>query len=211
MTTQVLLAQSLKNLSKVKYKMPIINSFSILSFFLFFMGMSMSDVNAENVKSQNLVMEVTQNLEITDPSENPPIGKVIIKLYPDVAPKHVAQITILAKEGFYDGIIFHRVIEGFMAQTGDPTGTGMGGSDLPDIRAEFSDEPFVRGTLGMARSQHPDSANSQFFICFEESSFLNGQYTVFGKVIEGMEYIDKVMRGEPPDYPDKIVSIKLSD
>jgi len=201
----------LKNLSKVKYKMPIINSFSILSFFLFFMGMSMSDVNAENVKSQNLVMEVTQNSEITDPSENPPIGKVIIKLYPDVAPKHVAQITILAKEGFYDGIIFHRVIEGFMAQTGDPTGTGMGGSDLPDIRAEFSDEPFVRGTLGMARSQHPDSANSQFFICFEESSFLNGQYTVFGKVIEGMEYIDKVMRGEPPDYPDKIVSIKLSD
>ncbi len=191
--------------------MRIINSFSILSFFLFFMGMSMSDVNAENVKSQNLVMEVTQNSEITDPSENPPIGKVIIKLYPDVAPKHVAQITILAKEGFYDGIIFHRVIEGFMAQTGDPTGTGMGGSDLPDIRAEFSDEPFVRGTLGMARSQHPDSANSQFFICFEESSFLNGQYTVFGKVVEGMEYIDKVMRGEPPDYPDKIVSIKLSD
>ena len=191
--------------------MPIINSFSIFSFFLFFMGISMSDINAENVKSQNLVMEVTQNSEITDPSENPPIGKVVIKLYPDVAPKHVAQIITLAKEGFYDGIIFHRVIEGFMAQTGDPTGTGMGGSDLPDIRAEFSDEPFVRGTLGMARSQHPDSANSQFFICFEESSFLNGQYTVFGKVVEGMEYIDKVMRGEPPDYPDKIVSIKLSD
>ena len=191
--------------------MPIINSFSILSFFLFFMGIPMSDIKADNIKSQNLVMEVTQNSEITDPSENPPIGKVIIKLYPDVAPKHVDQITMLAKEGFYDGIIFHRVIEGFMAQTGDPTGTGMGGSDLPDIRAEFSDEPFVRGTLGMARSQHPDSANSQFFICFEESSFLNGQYTVFGKVVEGMEYIDKVMRGEPPDYPDKIVSIKLSD
>ena len=171
----------------------------------------MSDINAENIKSQNLVMEVTQNSEITDPSESPPIGKVVIKLYPDVAPKHVAQITMLAKEGFYDGIIFHRVIEGFMAQTGDPTGTGMGGSDLPDIRAEFSDEPFVRGTLGMARSQHPDSANSQFFICFEEASFLNGQYTVFGKVVEGMEYIDKVMRGEPPDYPDKIVSMKLSD
>ncbi len=191
--------------------MPIINSFSILSFFLFFMGMPMSDINAENIKSQNLVMEVTQNSEITDPSENPPIGKVVIKLYPDVAPKHVAQITMLAKEGFYDDIIFHRVIEGFMAQTGDPTGTGMGGSDLPDIRAEFSDEPFVRGTLGMARSQHPDSANSQFFICFEEASFLNGQYTVFGKVVEGMDYIDKVMRGEPPDYPDKIVSMMLSD
>ena len=191
--------------------MPIINSFSILSFFLFFMGIPMSDINADNIKSQNLVMEVTQNSEIKDPSENPPIGKVVIKLYPDVAPKHVDQITMLAKEGFYDGIIFHRVIEGFMAQTGDPTGTGMGGSDLPDIRAEFSDEPFVRGTLGMARSQHPDSANSQFFICFEEASFLNGQYTVFGKVVEGMDYIDKVMRGEPPDYPDKIVSMKLSD
>jgi len=191
--------------------MPIINSFSIFSFFLFFMGMPMSDINAANTKSQNLVMEVTQNSEITDPSENPPIGKVVLKLYQDVAPKHVAQITMLAKEGFYDGIIFHRVIEGFMAQTGDPTGTGMGGSDLPDIRAEFSDEPFVRGTLGMARSQHPDSANSQFFICFDEASFLNGQYTVFGKVVEGMEYIDKVMRGEPPDYPDKIVSMKLSD
>ena len=191
--------------------MPIINSFSILSFFLFLMGIPMSDINAENIQTQNLVMEVTQNSEITDPSENPPTGKVVIKLYPDVAPKHVAQITMLAKEGFYDDIIFHRVIEGFMAQTGDPTGTGMGGSDLPDIRAEFSDEPFVRGTLGMARSQHPDSANSQFFICFEEASFLNGQYTVFGKVVEGMEYIDKVMRGEPPDYPDKIVSIKLSD
>lgn len=191
--------------------MPIINSFSILSFFLFLMGIPMSDINAENIQTQNLVMEVTQNSEITDPSENPPTGKVVIKLYPDVAPKHVAQITMLAKEGFYDGIIFHRVIEGFMAQTGDPTGTGMGGSDLPDIRAEFSDEPFVRGTLGMARSQHPDSANSQFFICFEEASFLNGQYTVFGKVVEGMEYIDKVMRGEPPDYPDKIVSMKLSD
>ena len=139
------------------------------------------------------------------------MGKVKIELYADKAPKTVQNFVDLSNSGFYDGIIFHRVIEGFMAQTGDPTGTGMGGSDLPDIRAEFSDEPFVRGTLGMARSQHPDSANSQFFICFEESSFLNGQYTVFGKVVEGMEYIDKVMRGEPPDYPDKIVSIKLSD
>ena len=138
-------------------------------------------------------------------------GDVKIELYPDVAPKHVERIKKLADDGKYDNVVFHRVIDGFMAQTGDPTGTGMGGSDLPDIRAEFNDEPFVRGTLGMARSQHPDSANSQFFICFEEASFLNGQYTVFGKVVEGMEYIDKVMRGEPPDYPDKIVSMKLSD
>ena len=138
-------------------------------------------------------------------------GVIQIELLENVAPDHVQQIIKLVNKKKYDGVAFHRVIEGFMAQTGDPTGTGMGGSDLPDIRAEFSDEPFVRGTLGMARSQHPDSANSQFFICFEEASFLNGQYTVFGKVVEGMEYIDKVMRGEPPDYPDKIVSMKLSD
>ena len=189
-----------------------IRSFLIISFsFLIFPVIIMIDTNAENTSSQNLVIEITQNAEITEPSENPPIATIIVKLFPDVAPKHVSQITMLAKEGFYDGIIFHRVIDGFMAQTGDPTGTGMGGSDLPDIRAEFSDEPFNRGTLGMARSQHPDSANSQFFICFEESSFLNGQYTVFGKVIEGMEYVDKIMRGEPPDYPDKIISMKVSN
>ena len=189
-----------------------IRSFLIISFsFLIFPVIIMTDTNAENTFSQNLVIEITQNTEITEPSETPPIATIIVKLFPDVAPKHVSQITMLANEGFYDGIIFHRVIDGFMAQTGDPTGTGMGGSDLPDIRAEFSDEPFNRGTLGMARSQHPDSANSQFFICFEESSFLNGQYTVFGKVIEGMEYVDKIMRGEPPDYPDKIISMKVSN
>ena len=189
-----------------------IRSFLIISFsFLIFPVIIMTDTNAENTSSQNLVIEITQNTEITEPSETPPIATIIVKLFPDVAPKHVSQITMLAKEGFYDGIIFHRVIDGFMAQTGDPTGTGMGGSDLPDIRAEFSDEPFNRGTLGMARSQHPDSANSQFFICFEESSFLNSQYTVFGKVIEGMEYVDKIMRGEPPDYPDKIISMKVSN
>ncbi len=189
-----------------------IRSFLIISFsFLISLVIIMTDTNAENTSSQNLVIKITQNAEITEPSETPPIATIIVKLFPDVAPKHVSQITMLAKEGFYDGIIFHRVIDGFMAQTGDPTGTGMGGSDLPDIRAEFSDEPFNRGTLGMARSQHPDSANSQFFICFEESSFLNGQYTVFGKVIEGMEYVDKIMRGEPPDYPDKIISMKVSN
>ena len=189
-----------------------IRSFLIISFsFLIFPVIIMTDTNAENTSSQNLVIEITQNTEITEPSETPPIATIIVKLFPDVAPKHVSQITMLAKEGFYDCIIFHRVIDGFIAQTGDPTGTGMGGSDLPDIRAEFSDEPFNRGTLGMARSQHPDSANSQFFICFEESSFLNGQYTVFGKVIEGMEYVDKIMRGEPPDYPDKIISMKVSN
>jgi len=136
-------------------------------------------------------------------------GRVVIRLRPDLAPKHVAQIKALAKQGFYDGIVFHRVIEGFMAQTGDPTGTGTGGSKLPNIPAEFSQTPFRRGTLGMARSQLPNSANSQFFICFKESSFLNGQYTVFGEVLSGMEFVDKIKRGEPPVNPDKIVKMIL--
>jgi cyclophilin family peptidyl-prolyl cis-trans isomerase len=135
--------------------------------------------------------------------------KVTIALRPDLAPKHVEQIKTLAQRGFYDGVVFHRVIEGFMAQTGDPTGTGSGGSDLPDIAAEFSNEPFVRGTLGMARTQDPNSANSQFFIMFADGSFLNGQYTVFGQVTEGMECVDRITRGEPPAEPDKIVSMKL--
>jgi peptidylprolyl isomerase len=135
--------------------------------------------------------------------------KVTIALRPDLAPKHVAQIKALTAEKFYDGIIFHRVIDGFMAQTGDPTGTGMGGSKLPDIPAEFSSEPFKRGTLGMARSQDPNSANSQFFIMFAEGNFLNGQYTVFGEVTEGMNCVDAITRGEPPANPDKIVSMKL--
>ncbi|MBB4199491.1 peptidylprolyl isomerase [Rhodoblastus sphagnicola] len=137
-------------------------------------------------------------------------GRVVIRLRPDLAPKHVEQIKTLARRGFYDGIVFHRVIEGFMAQTGDPTGTGAGGSDLPNIAAEFSSEPFKRGTLGMARSASPNSANSQFFICFAPASFLNGQYTVWGEVISGMEFVDKIKRGEPPANPDKIVSLKVA-
>jgi cyclophilin family peptidyl-prolyl cis-trans isomerase len=135
--------------------------------------------------------------------------KVTIALRPDLAPKHVEQVKMLTRQGFYDGSVFHRVIDGFMAQTGDPTGTGMGGSELPDIPAEFSSEPFVRGTVGMARSQEPNSANSQFFIMFADGSFLNGEYTVFGQVTEGMECVDEIARGEPPDTPDKIVSMKL--
>ena len=133
-----------------------------------------------------------------------------IALRPDLAPKHVAQITKLAKEGFYDGIVFHRVIEGFMAQTGDPTGTGMGGSKLPDIKAEFSQEPFKRGTVGMARSSDPDSANSQFFVMFAPGDFLNGQYTVWGQVDEqGMACVDKIARGEPPANPDKMTKVTV--
>lgn len=131
-------------------------------------------------------------------------GPVVIDLRADLAPKHVRQITTLAADGFYDGIVFHRVIDGFMAQTGDPTGTGTGGSELPDIPAEFSSEPFVRGTVGMARSSSPDSGNSQFFIMFAPNSGLNGQYTVWGQIASGMECVDKINKGEPPADPDKI-------
>ena len=123
-------------------------------------------------------------------------GRVVIRLRPDLAPKHVERIKALTKRGFYNGLVFHRVIEGFMAQTGDPTGTGMGGSDLPNLPAEFSSAPFKRGTLGMARASSPNSANSQFFICFGPASFLDGQYTVFGEVVSGMEFVDKIKRGE---------------
>lgn len=136
-------------------------------------------------------------------------GTVVLELKPDVAPKHVERIKKLVREGFYDGIIFHRVIDGFMAQTGDPTGTGRGGSKYADLPAEFSDENFGRGVVGMARAASPDSANSQFFICFDDCSFLNGQYTVFAAVTKGMEFVDAIKRGEPPASPDKIVSAKI--
>jgi len=132
-------------------------------------------------------------------------GDVRIKLRPDLAPKHVAQITELAKEGFYDGVVFHRVIDGFMAQGGDPSGTGMGGSKKPNIPAEFSREPHVRGVASMARTMDPNSANSQFFICLDDATFLDNQYTVWGEVTEGMEFVDKLPKGEPPRTPGKIV------
>ena len=147
-------------------------------------------------------------------------GDVKIELFEDKAPNHVKRIKQLAEEGKYDGVVFHRVIDGFMAQTGDVKfgnssnddfnlkKAGMGGSDLPDLKEEFSNLPHQRGTLSMARSQDPNSANSQFFICFKESSFLDRQYTVVGKVIEGMELVDKIKRGEPASDPDKIISFK---
>ena len=138
-------------------------------------------------------------------------GRVVIELLPEIAPGHVERIKELSREGFYDGIVFHRVIEGFMAQTGDPTGTGMGGSMRDDLRAEFTDEEsFTRGALGMARSSSPNSANSQFFICFDDASFLDGQYTLFGRVVEGMEYVDNIKRGEPPSDPDRIVKMQVA-
>ena len=143
-------------------------------------------------------------------------GRVVIRLRPDLAPKHVAQIKTLVKSKFYDGAPFHRVIEGFMAQTGDSKNKdGTGGSDLPNIPAEFTQTPFKRGTLGMARSQSPNSANSQFFICFGDASFLNGQYTVFGEVTSGMEFVDKIKKGSKSDNgsvssPDKIVRMVMA-
>jgi len=136
-------------------------------------------------------------------------GTVVVTMRPDLAPNHVARIKALVREKFYDGVVFHRVIDGFMAQTGDPTGTGTGGSGKK-LKAEFSREKHVRGTVSMARSQSPDSGDSQFFICFDESPWLNGQYTVWGQVTQGMENIDRIKRGEPVVDPDRIVSARLA-
>jgi peptidylprolyl isomerase len=140
-------------------------------------------------------------------------GRVVIELRPDLAPGHAERIKTLVAKGFYDGIVFHRVMEGFMAQAGDPTGTGSGGSDLPDLKAEFSKEPFVRGVVGMARTPDPDSANSQFFIMFGDAPHLNGQYTVVGKVVSGMEFVDRIKKGSGKSglvkEPDRIVKMTL--
>ena len=137
-------------------------------------------------------------------------GDVVIKLRPDLAPGHVERISTLAKQGFYDGVVFHRVIPGFMAQGGDPNGTGMGGSELPDLKAEFNAEPHVRGVCSMARAQNPNSANSQFFICFDDATFLDKQYTVWGVVESGMEHVDALPKGEPPAKPGKIVKATVA-
>ncbi len=151
-------------------------------------------------------MSDTENTLILELSSGP----VTIKLRPDLAPKHVERIKALAREGFYDGVVFHRVIPGFMAQGGDPTGTGMGGSKQPDLPAEFSREPHVRGVCSMARSQNPNSANSQFFICLDDARFLDNQYTVWGEVTDGMDSVDGLPKGEPPREPGKIVSAKVA-
>jgi|TARA_B110000914_G_C15370400_1_gene402890 cyclophilin family peptidyl-prolyl cis-trans isomerase len=178
------------------------NNFIIKTLILFFI-----------LINNTMAEENTMILELKD-------GDVKIEFFEDIAPNHVKRIKQLAKEGMYDGVVFHRVIDGFMAQTGDVKfgnssnenfnlrSAGTGGSELPDLEEEFSDLPHQRGTLSMARSQNPNSANSQFFICFKEASFLDKQYTVFGKVIEGMEFVDKIKRGEPATDPDKIISFK---
>jgi len=147
--------------------------------------------------------ENTLNVELST-------GPITIELLPDLAPKHVARIKELAREGFYDGVVFHRVINEFMAQGGDPTGTGTGGSKKPNLPAEFNGEPHVRGVCSMARTANPDSANSQFFICFTDARFLDRQYTVWGKVVEGMDNVDKLPKGEPPREPGRIISMKVA-
>ena len=167
-----------------------------------------------------LLFPLLASAQSVDPKENTlymdlPAGRVVIQLRPDLAPNHVARVKELARKGFYDGTPFHRVIDGFMAQGGDPTGTGGGGSDLPDLKAEFTDTNFGRGTIGAARTPDPDSANSQFFVCFEDCSFLNGQYTVWGEVVEGMEFVDALKKGSPDadglvEGPDRIVRMQLA-
>jgi peptidylprolyl isomerase len=154
-------------------------------------------------------LENTLFLDIAD-NAGKAKGRVTITLRPDLAPGHVTRIKELAREGFYDGVVFHRVIEGFMAQGGDPTGTGMGGSKKPDLKAEFSAEPHTRGACSMARSSNPNSANSQFFIVFDQASFLDKQYTVWGRVTDGMEIVDTIKRGEPVKSPDKIVKAQVA-
>ena len=166
----------------------------ILAFFLGYSFFTLSQ--ATIIREEMIVLELRS-------------GLVRIILRNDLAPKHVQRIKNLVEDKFYDGLIFHRVIDGFMAQTGDPTGTGMGHSDYPDLKAELSRQSFDRGVIGMARAHHLDSGNSQFFICLEDAHFLDHQYTIWGEVVEGMEYVDAIVRGDPPQNPDKIISIRL--
>jgi peptidylprolyl isomerase len=179
------------------------------------------NINRRDVLALSLaVLTASEAVAETDDPQNTLIletkyGKATIRLRPDLAPKHVAQVKALVARKFYDGIVFHRVIAGFMAQTGDPKGTGEGGSDLPNIPAEFTQTPFKRGTLGMARTSDPDSANSQFFICLADAPFLNGKYTVFGEVTSGMDVIDKIKKGDEANNgavtnPDKMIKLRLA-
>jgi peptidylprolyl isomerase len=169
----------------------------VLFYLLLGINMAIAQTNSDNV----IVMELKY-------------GKVLIELYPEIAPEHVKRIKTLSSEGFYDNIVFHRVIDGFMVQTGDPTGTGSGGSKLPNLKAEFNSIDHVRGVLSMARSANPDSANSQFFIMLADSPHLNHQYTAFGRVIEGMEFVDKIKKGDSRNNgmvqdPDSIIRMRL--
>jgi peptidylprolyl isomerase len=178
--------------------------FNILAFLTLIFSV-MSQASAASNKSPDLENTLYIDLKY---------GRVVIELLPQIAPKHVERIKTLARQKFYDGIVFHRVIDGFMAQTGDPTGTGMGGSKLSDLQAEFSDEPHIRGALSMARSSNPNSANSQFFIVTSDSRFLDNQYTVWGRVIKGMEFVDKIKKGAGRDGkvndPDVMIKVRVA-
>ena len=183
----------------------IFNFLTILTLIFSFMNKASAQQGSKNIKQQDL-----ENILYIDLKQ----GRVVIELLPKVAPQHVERIKTLARQGFYDGIVFHRVIDGFMAQTGDPTGTGMGGSKLPDLRAEFSDEPHIRGAVSMARASDPNSANSQFFIVTKDSRFLDGQYTIWGRVIKGMELVDGIKKGGGRDGkvidPDRMIKVRVA-
>jgi peptidylprolyl isomerase len=176
----------------------------LITIFLTFISF-MNTASAQQNKAQNLENILYIDLQY---------GRVVIEMLPQIAPKHVERIKVLARQKFYDGIVFHRVIDGFMAQTGDPTGTGMGGSKLPDLKAEFSDEPHIRGSVSMARASDPNSGNSQFFIVTKDSRFLDSQYTIWGRVIKGMELVDKIKKGGGRDgkvlNPDAMIKVRVA-
>ncbi len=180
----------------------LLSFLTFLTFFFSFMNQSSAQQKQGKVDLENTLYIELKN------------GRVVIELLPKIAPKHVERIKLLARQKFYDGIVFHRVIDGFMAQTGDPTGTGMGGSKLPDIKAEFSDEPHIRGAVSMARASDPNSGNSQFFIVLKDSRFLDSQYTVWGRVIKGMELVDQIKKGGGRDGkvvdPDRMVTVRVA-
>lgn len=193
--------------------------FTITFLMIFFMNKTMAQSSMQGVAKNNQNNNSSNSAKPNANLENLlyidlTYGRVIIEMMPNIAPKHVERIKALARQKFYDGIVFHRVIDGFMAQTGDPTGTGMGGSKLPDIKAEFSDEPHIRGAVSMARASDPNSANSQFFIVTHDSRFLDGQYTIWGRVISGMEFVDKIKKGASRDGkvvgPDGMVKVRLA-
>lgn len=180
------------------------------SLFFLVATINLAIFNMNSSHAQKPKMQNSENLLYIDLNQ----GRIVIQMLPEIAPAHVERVKKLARQKFYDGVVFHRVIDGFMAQTGDPTGTGMGGSKMPDLRAEFSDEPHIRGAVSMARATDPNSANSQFFIVTKDSRFLDGQYTIWGRVIKGMELVDKIKKGEGRNgevsNPDAMLRVRVA-
>lgn len=180
---------------------------TLVSVFLAVFAISALPAQAQTAAAPAPVAPNPENILVLDLSTG---GRVTIQMFPEVAPAHVERIKTLARQGFYNGVIFHRVIDGFMAQTGDPQGTGQGGSPLPDLKAEFNKIPHLRGTVSMARTNEPDTANSQFFICFQPRFSLDNKYTVFGRVTSGMQFVDAIERGEPPANPSKVLQASIA-